>query len=47
MTTVTVFALTIPPSPMFERRFARPRDAQDYALFFKNLGACHVRTKKD
>ncbi|MER9685873.1 hypothetical protein [Mesorhizobium sp. M0139] len=47
MTTVTIYALTMPPSAVFQRSFARPADARDYAAFFRGLGSCHVKTRRD
>ena len=43
MIIVTIFALTMPPSPMFEQRFADPVDADRYEAFWRRLGQCHVR----
>lgn len=46
MHTVTIYALTLPPSPMFQRTFARRIDADDYAAFWRRLGHCHIRRSK-
>lgn len=46
MFVVTVFALTMPPSPLFRREFEREIDALDYEAMWRKLGACHVRRTK-
>jgi len=43
MTVVTILALTMPPSPMFRREFARAIDADDYEAFWRKIGCCHIR----
>jgi hypothetical protein len=46
MTIVTVYALTMPPSPAFQREFERKVDADDYEAFWRKLGHCHVKRRK-
>lgn len=46
MTVITVFALTMPPSPMFRREFERRVDADDYAAFWRRLGSCHLKIER-
>jgi hypothetical protein len=46
MIVITVYALTMPPSPMFRREFERPIEANDYASFWRQLGCCHVKRTK-
>jgi hypothetical protein len=43
MFVVSIYALTMPPKPFFERKFTRESDAQDYADFWTKLGHCHIR----
>jgi hypothetical protein len=43
MIVVTILALTMPPSPMFQREFERLVDADDYEKFWRRLGHCHIR----
>lgn len=43
MTVVQIFALTMPPSLMFQREFSRAIDANDYCVFWRKLGHCHIR----
>lgn len=46
MIVVTVFALTLPPSPMFRRVFDRAVDADDYVAFWRRLGSCHLKREE-
>lgn len=46
MITVTIFSLTMPPSPMFARTFARRIDADDYVAFWRRLTPCHIRRSR-
>lgn len=43
MLIVSIYALTMPPQPFFERTFTRETDAQDYVDFWTRLGHCHIR----
>lgn len=43
MLVVSVYALTMPPSLMFQREFIRRVDADDYETFWRSLGHCHIR----
>ena len=43
MIRIVIFALSMPPAPMFARSFARSIDADDYEAFWRALGCCHVR----
>lgn len=43
MTIVTIYALTMPPAPMFRQAFARQVDADDYIAFWRRLGSCHIK----
>lgn len=45
MIKITILALTMPPSPMFEREFSRSIDADDYEMFWRAIGHCHVRRR--
>ncbi len=43
MIRVTIFALTMPPAPMFARSFAEAIDADRYEAMWRRLGSCHIR----
>ena len=46
MVVVSIYALTMPPKPFFERSFMRETDAQDYVEFWTRLGSCHIRKER-
>ena len=43
MLVVQIYALTMPPSLMFQREFSRSLEADDYESFWRALGQCHIR----
>lgn len=47
MIRVTIYSLTMPPSPMFRQSFAEKLDADRYEAFWRKLGSCHIRRVVD
>lgn len=42
---VEIWSLAISKVPMFAREFTRSLEADDYVLFWKTLGHCHIKVK--
>jgi len=43
MIRVVIYALTMPPQPMFFGEFAEAIDADRYEAMWRRLGSCHIR----